>query len=123
MVTIVLERQYLVATIAGLSHEWGHRRRLEIPLRHVQVAELLGRASRALIWVREGDEQRLLASGVGTFLQGRELAFWCVHDHRNAVAIELANERYARLVLEVAHPIAVIARINCAIAHRIPPLC
>ena len=40
--------------------------------------------------------------------------FWDVHDADKAIGIELRDERYARLVIEVADPEAEIRRITQA---------
>jgi hypothetical protein len=52
----------------------------------------------------------------GRFYSHRQLVFWDVHDPRRAIAIELRDERYARLVLEVEDPEAEIARVQQAAA-------
>ncbi|NUT42119.1 MAG: hypothetical protein HOV86_19260, partial [Thermoactinospora sp.] len=44
--------------------------------------------------------------------------FWDVRDGSKAVVIELADERYARLVVEVADPRATVTRVEQAIAVR-----
>jgi hypothetical protein len=44
------------------------------------------------------------------------MVFWDVHDADKAIGIELRDERYARLVIEVADPEAEIRRITQAAA-------
>ncbi len=48
----------------------------------------------------------------GSFYSHGELVFWDVHDPDKAIGIELRDERYARLVIEVADPEAEIRRID-----------
>jgi hypothetical protein len=50
----------------------------------------------------------------GTFHVHGERVFWDVHDPAKAVVIELADERYARLIIEVADPRATVALIEQA---------
>ncbi|MEU7854513.1 hypothetical protein [Nonomuraea sp. NPDC049141] len=44
----------------------------------------------------------------GTFHLDGERVFWDVHDAAKAVVIELADERYTRLVVEVDDPRATV---------------
>jgi hypothetical protein len=48
----------------------------------------------------------------GTFYEAGERVFWDVHDPAKAVVIELADQRYARLVVGVADPSATVALIE-----------
>lgn len=40
----------------------------------------------------------------GAFLQEGSLNFWNVHNPANAIAIDLRDERYSRLIIEVVDP-------------------
>jgi hypothetical protein len=48
----------------------------------------------------------------GTFYQEGERVFWDVHDPEKTVVIQLGDERYARLVIEVDDPRATVAAIQ-----------
>ena len=48
----------------------------------------------------------------GTFHIHGERVFWDVHDAAKAVVIELADEHYARLVVQVADPGATVALVE-----------
>ena len=48
----------------------------------------------------------------GTYYQEGELVFWDVHDPEKTVVIELKDERYRRLVIEVKDPEATVALVN-----------
>lgn len=50
--------------------------------------------------------------------QDGKWAFWDVYNPERAVIIHLADERYARLVIEVDDPWATAASINQALAAR-----
>jgi hypothetical protein len=45
----------------------------------------------------------------GTFYQDGKRVFWDVHNPDNTVVIELRDERYNQLVVEVADPNAAVA--------------
>lgn len=49
---------------------------------------------------------------VGTFYQGRERVFCNVRDPDKSVVIQLRNERYGRLIVEVEDPSAIVAAIQ-----------
>ena len=51
----------------------------------------------------------------GTFHQDGERVFWDVHDAAKAVVIELADEKYQRLVIEVDDPRETAERIEQAL--------
>lgn len=58
-------------------------------------------------------------SVAGTFHQDRERVCWDVHDPGNAVVIELRDDTYQRLVIEVSDPRATVELIERAITqHR-----
>jgi hypothetical protein len=44
--------------------------------------------------------------------------FWDVHDPAKAVVVELADDRYTRLIIEVADPRATVELIEQATAVR-----
>lgn len=52
---------------------------------------------------------------IGTFRRGGEKHFWDVLGGARAVVIQLADEAYDRLVVEVADPQGVVDGINRAI--------
>lgn len=54
----------------------------------------------------------------GTFHQEGEKVFWDVKDRSKAVVIELSDEQYARLVLQVDDPRATVALIEGTLAGR-----
>ena len=53
----------------------------------------------------------------GTFHQEGERVFWDVHDPEKTVVIQLRDERYVRLVIEVEDPHATAAAIQGALGE------
>jgi hypothetical protein len=51
----------------------------------------------------------------GTFYQDGRRVFWDVHDPEKTVAIDLHDERYSQLIVEVADPDAAIKLIQTAL--------
>jgi hypothetical protein len=54
----------------------------------------------------------------GTFHQEGERVFWDVHDPEKTVVIQLRDERYAWLVIEVDDPHAMAAAIHKALGEE-----
>ncbi|HEY4256969.1 MAG TPA: hypothetical protein VGM66_07145 [Candidatus Udaeobacter sp.] len=114
MTTVSTSNGKLIIKVEGLEKLWAFKSRLEIPFEHITG-------------VRSAAEER--ASGIrapgthipgvitaGTFHQIGKKVFWDVHHAERAIAIDLQDERYTTLVIEVADPEATIRAIRAAIA-------
>ena len=98
--------------VQGLDKLWSLTSRLEIPLEHV-------------IDVRPADDQpgglRALGTCIpgvitaGTFVQEGDLVFWDVHDPTKAITLDLRDERYSKLIIEVADPAETISDLKNAL--------
>jgi hypothetical protein len=119
---VQIKDERLVARIQGFDRVLALKSELAVPLSHVKGAEV----SPPEVRKRWGNLLRAHTPGTDLpfvkmagsfmFLDG-EHAFWDVHDPEKTVAINLAHERFARLVLEVADPEAVAAAVNAAVAR------
>ncbi len=115
MARVRIDGTDLVVEMQGLDKLWSLKSRLVIPLANVRGAT----ADPGIVTEPKG----LRAPGThlpgvitaGTFHQDGERVFWDVHDATRAVVIQLADQRYARLVIEVADPRATVALIERAI--------
>jgi len=102
----------LTIEVQGWDKLWSLTSRLEIPLEHV-------------IDVRPADDQveGIRAPGThvpgvitaGTFVQEGNSVFWDVRDLTKAIALDLRDERYSKLVIEVADPNEIIGDIKQAL--------
>lgn len=114
MAQITVEGTDLVVEVQGMDKLWSLRSRLTIPLAHVRGAT----SDPGIV----GDGQGLKLGGAripgvivaGTFRQDGERVFWDVHDKTKAVVIELQDETYARLVVQVADPRAAVELVERA---------
>ncbi|MFI1022302.1 hypothetical protein [Streptomyces olivaceus] len=116
MALIRIDGDDLVVVIEGFDKLWAFKGSLTIPLANVRgVTADPGIAT---------DPKGIRAPGshvpgvitAGTFHQDGEKVFWDVRDASKAVVIELADERYARLVLQVNDPRAAVALVEKALA-------
>jgi hypothetical protein len=95
------------------------RSRLEIPLTYVVGAEADPEIARA--WWGGFESSGLQVPEVGTvsslYKDGGRV-FWNVHHPEKNVVIQLRDEKYTQLVIEVKEPAAMVATIQKAIGKR-----
>jgi hypothetical protein len=112
---IELTDEKLVVHVEGADRFWALKSRLEIPLAHVAGAHPAGDEARTwLHGMRLGGTHIPGVISAGRFYSEGQLVFWDVHDPDKAIGIELRDERYGRLVLEVEDPDVDVARIQQA---------
>lgn len=116
MVEVTLNGDQLHLEVKGLDKLWSFRSRLELPVAHV-------RAVRADPEIAKGWWKGIRAPGTsipgviraGTFHQDGKRIFWDVHDPANTIVIELHDDEFDALVVEVADPAAVVAKLASAL--------
>jgi len=116
MTDVSIAEKTLRIEIKGWDKLWAFRRRLEIPVAHVTSVRAdpeIGKGPKGI---------RLLGTYVprvitaGIFRQNGERIFWDVHHPERAVVIDLHNERYARIVVEVDDPPRTVNLLKNAIS-------
>ncbi len=113
MAEVELTENALIVHVGGMDRLWALKSRLEIPLSHVVGAEVDPEIARE--WHKGIRAAGTHVPGVvtaGTFYREGECVFWDVHDPEKSVVIQLRDERYARLVIEVEDPLATAAAIQ-----------
>lgn len=112
MATISVDGGNLTIDVQGLDRLWALKSRLTIPIAHVRGAGAdPGIAKESKGWRGPGAH----IPGVivaGTFHQDGKKVFWDVHDQNKAVVIELDDETYQRLVIEVDDPGATVELVE-----------
>jgi hypothetical protein len=105
----------LIVEIEGADKLWALRSRLTIPLSHVAGAKPAQHEAREwLHGLRVGGTHIPGVISAGTFISHGERVFWDVHTPENAIAIQLRDERFGHLVIEVSDPDEAIATIEGA---------
>ncbi|MFI2411754.1 hypothetical protein [Streptomyces sp. NPDC018947] len=115
MAHISIDDGNLIVEIEGLDKLWALKSRLTIPLAHVRGATADPGVVKEPKGLRSPGTHLPGVVTAGTFHIDGERVFWDVHDPAKAVVIQLADERYARLVIEVADPRATVALIEDAL--------
>ncbi|MBM3330879.1 hypothetical protein FJY68_03385 [candidate division WOR-3 bacterium] len=116
MVEIRIEGDKAVFEVQGWDKLWSLRSRLDIPLTNIKSATF--DPAPAMGWFKN---LKLVGTGIpnfflaGTFIQNGNLVFWDVRRPERTVAIELAHEWLAKLIIEVADPKAAVELIDGAV--------
>lgn len=119
MVDVSIAEGDLVLHVRGADKLWALKSSLEIPLQH--VAGVRADPSVAQGWWHGLRMPGTNVPGVitaGTFYQHGERVFWDVHHPDNTIVIELRDERYNELIVEVADPQATVEAIRAALPSR-----
>ncbi|MGW3231125.1 hypothetical protein [Kitasatospora sp. NPDC001095] len=105
----------LIVEIEGLDKLWALKSRLTIPLAHVRGATEDPGIAKEPKGTRAPGTHVPGVVTAGTFHVDGERIFWDVRDPAKAVVIQLADERYARLVIQVSDPRATVALVEHAL--------
>ena len=108
----VLDRN-LVFEVEGWDKLWSLRSRLVIPIH--DVIRVYADPKIAESWwkgVRVGGTYVPGVITAGTFYHHGGWVFWDVHNPENVIVVELRDERYAKLIVEVPDPAETVARLQ-----------
>jgi hypothetical protein len=115
MAQIEIANGSLVVNVTGVDKLLALKSRLEVPMEHVAGVELRPEAART--WWHGFRLPGTNIPGVvtaGSFYQSGEWVFWDVHDPDKTLAIQLRDEHYTRLVIQVDDPEATAAALKSA---------
>jgi hypothetical protein len=117
MARVSIEAGELVVDVEGLDKLWALKSRLSIPLANVRGATLDPGMVRERKGVRAPGTHVPGVIVAGTFHHEGERVFWDVRDAAKAVVIELDDEQFARLVVQVEDPAATVDLVEGAISR------
>ncbi len=112
MVTITKTDAYYNFEVKGLHKLWSFRNELNIPLENIvrayqDVSEMNGWKG----WRAPGTHVPFIITA-GTYHLDGDKIFWDVVNKKNAIIIELKDENYHKLIVEVDNPTEAMALIN-----------
>ena len=116
MVVLSIAGSNLMLQVRGVDKLWAFKSSLEIPLVH--IASVRTDAEVAHRWWHGIRMPGTNIPGVitaGTFYQDGKRVFWDVHHPEKTVVLELRDERFDELVIEVADPEAALKLIQNAL--------
>ena len=113
--SITLTPDTLIIDIEGTDKLWALKSRLQVPLANVAaVAPAESEAREWLHGIRLGATHIPGVITAGRFYSHGKWMFWDVHDPAKAIGIELRNEHYSKLIVEVGNPEDQISQIRQA---------
>lgn len=116
MVDLTISGGSLELQVLGVDRLWALKSSLEIPLHHIEGIRADPEVARGWwhgIHMPGTDIPGVLTAG--TFYQHGKRVFWDVHNLENTVVIELRDERYDELIVEVADPLLEVERIRAVL--------
>ncbi|CAL9444218.1 hypothetical protein SUDANB171_02296 [Streptomyces sp. enrichment culture] len=115
MALVRIDGDDLVVVIEGLHKVWALKSSLTIPLANVRGATVDPGMIAEPKGIRAPGTRVPGLITAGTFHLHGEKVFWDVRDPAKTVVVELADEEYARLVLQVDDPRATVALVENAL--------
>jgi len=119
MVDVEIAGDTVVFEVRGLDKLWAFRSRLYIPLAHIRHVRVDPEAARG--WFHGLRLPGTSLPGVltaGTFYFVGKRVFWDVHHADRTIVVELQDDRYDELVVEVRNPEDASARLMTAVTTR-----
>ena len=115
MVELSIEQGNLTLHVKGADKLWAFKSSLQIPLAHVAGVRADAQAARGW-WhgIRLPGTNLPGVITAGTFYQDGKRVFWDVHNPDKTIIIDLHDERYNQLIVEVADPSAAVNLIQSA---------
>lgn len=116
MVDVAIAEGKLTLHVRGADKLWAFKSSLEIPLVH--IARVRADAEAARGWYHGIKMPGTNMPGVitaGTFYQHGKRVFWDVHHPEKTIVIDLDDERYQQLVVEVEDPEGAVRLIQSAL--------
>lgn len=116
IVEVSVNGEKLSLEVKGLDKLWAFKGHLEVPLAH--IGRVYADPQAAHHWWKGLKMPGANVPGVitaGTFYQDGKRVFWDVHNPDNTIAIELNDEQYNMIIVEVEDPDAAIGLITSAI--------
>jgi hypothetical protein len=105
-----------VLEVEGWDKLWALKSHLAIPIEH--VVRVYADPKIAESWwkgVRLGGTHVPGVIAAGTFYQHHNWIFWDVHNPENVIVVDLRDEHYAKLIIEVSDPADTVARLQLAL--------
>lgn len=118
MVDLTITGGNLVMNVLGADKLWAFKSSMEIPLGHVAGIRADPEIARSSVWKGWRIPGTSLPGVItaGTYYKDGKRVFWDVHGGANTVVIDLREERYNQLVVEVADANAAVGLLSAAIS-------
>jgi hypothetical protein len=117
MTEVTIEDHTLAVEMEGADKLWTMHSHIDVPLDHIAQIRRSPDETRGFWRGLRAPGTRLpgVIDAAGTFYHDGKRIFFDVHDPDNTVVIELHDEHFDELVLEVADPDQVVATVQSAL--------
>jgi hypothetical protein len=107
----------LTLHVKGADKLWAFKSSLEIPLAHIAGVAPANPEVTNGWWhgIRMPGTNLPGVITAGTFYQDGKRVFWDVHDREKTIVIDLHDERYSQLIVEVSDPRGAVSLIQSAL--------
>jgi hypothetical protein len=106
----------LLVEVQGLHRLWALKRRIEVPLAHVRGVFHDPGVGRERKGIRAPGLAVPRVATMGTFYRHGRRSFWDIRSGSHAVVVDLAHERWVRLVVDVDDPVATVTALEHALS-------
>lgn len=116
MVDLSIQEGKLMLHVRGADKLWAFKSSLEIPLVHIAGVRADPEVARG--WyhgIRMPGTNVPGAITAGTFYQDGKRVFWDVHHPEKTIVIDLHDERYNQLIVEVDDPETAVKLVQSAV--------
>ena len=116
MVEISISGDRLHLEVRGWDKLWAFKSQLDIPLQHIRAVRHDPKSLSGW-WhgIRLPGTQLPGILTAGTFYQHGQRVFWDVHDPEKAIIIDLHDDRFDELIVEVGDPLFAVEQITAVI--------
>jgi hypothetical protein len=115
MVEISITDDHLHLEVKGLDKLWTFKSQLDIPLAHIRAVRHDPKAASVSGWWHGNRFPGTSIPGIlmaGTFQLYGERIFWDVHHPERAIILELHDDRFDELIVEVSNPLLAVEQIK-----------
>jgi hypothetical protein len=112
---ISITDDHLHLEVKGWDKLWAFKSQLDIPLAHIRGVRHDPKAADVSGWWHGSKGPGIEIPGVitaGTFQLYGDRMFWDVHDPEKAIIIELHDDRFDELIVEVSNPLLAVEQIK-----------
>jgi hypothetical protein len=116
MVTVSIVGDNAHFEVEGMDKLWAFKSTIDIPLAHIRSVRVDPDAARG--WWHGWRMPGTQVPGIilaGTYYHSEGAVFYDVHDTDNTVVVELHDEKYQRIVIEVESPAQTAMMLQAAI--------
>lgn len=112
MIEVRREGDTIVFEVLGMHKVWALKSRLEIPAAHIRGARKDPEAVKGWKgWRAPGTYIPGIITAGTFYLQGRRI-FWDACDPDRVIVVDLEDDTYDQLIIEVEHPRSVVELLN-----------